>query len=173
MWWFPLLEWAGDVALGALAAGWVMSQPSPDGQKHGQEISIPADASHGCHAELTIIAGNGQNRTFSALLDSGATGHALVMGSNQAYGDLGIDPRALTFSHTYRSANGVGHYATIVLREVKLSSFRLENFPAEITQAPQDEMLIGAEILHRLSFTTAKGVCKLSLPVEARFSSVR
>jgi clan AA aspartic protease (TIGR02281 family) len=160
------VEWSSlwNVTLGALLAMWVTHQePSPAGRQ-GRQISIPVDASNGCHTDLTV---NGH--VFRMLLDTGATGMPLVFGSNQA-DDLDID-EPLEFSYSYSSANGIGKEALVHLRQITLSGWTLRNVPAVITQAPQDEGLLGAEFLHRLNFTLTPGYCTLSMPVEARIAA--
>jgi clan AA aspartic protease (TIGR02281 family) len=168
MWWL-LIDWeAISGALIAFGAGVLVAQhaPQPEPQHaNGRQIVIPADADNSCHAELTA---NGHR--FHVLLDSGATGtNALVFGSNMVAA-LSIDPRSLSYSGSYSSANGIGQQASVRLREVKMSGWVLHDVPAVITKAAQDEPLFGAGFLHQLSFNTVNGYCLLTVPVEARYS---
>jgi clan AA aspartic protease (TIGR02281 family) len=174
MWPLLVIDWdavatalmAGAATCALLTCGGGHSAP----QANGKQVVIRADASGACRTSLTV---NGHAFPVEALLDSGAIGHALIFGSNHADA-LGFDTGSLSYSHTYGSANGEGHYASVTLREVRLSSFIMRNVPAEITEASQDEPLLGAEVLHRLNFTTSNGYCLLSMPsVETRVASVR
>ena len=154
------IEWSTvwDVTLGALLALWVTHQsPHPA----GRQVNIQADASNGCHTDLTI-----SGHTLRALLDSGATGLPLVLGSNQA-AEIGIPVSSLKFSHSYSSANGIGYEAYVRLPEITLAGWTLRDVSAVITQAPQSEVLFGAELLHQLNFTTGNGYCRLSMPIAA------
>ena len=154
------IEWStiADVAMGAFLAVWVTHQAPHPGA--GRQVVIPTDGANGCHTDMTV---NGHVEHM--LLNSGATGMPLVFGSNQA-ADFGIDG-PLDYSHSYSSANGIGHEAFVRLREITLSGWTMREVPAVITQAPQSEGLLGAEFLHRMAFTASDGYCTLSMPVEA------
>jgi clan AA aspartic protease (TIGR02281 family) len=160
MWWeIPMLiNWdAVATALGgALLGAWLASSPA-GGNVNGRQLVIPASAGHECHAELEA---NGH--TFSFLMDTGATGH-MIFGSNQA-SDLGLDPERLHFTQSYSSANGDGHYARIRVRQVRLSNLVWHNVPADITEAPQAQPILGLEILHALNFQLRNGDCVVTLP---------
>jgi clan AA aspartic protease (TIGR02281 family) len=158
------IEWStiADVALGAFLAVWVTHQAPHPGA--GRQVVIPTDGANGCHTDMTV---NGH--VVRVLLDSGATGMPLVFGSNQA-DDLGVDG-PLDYSHSYSSANGIGHEAFVRLREITLSGWTMHGVPAVITQVAQNEGLLGAEFLHRLNFTTSDGYCTLSMPLEARMTA--
>ena len=88
---------------------------------------------------------------------------ALTFGRNHAE-QLGLEPSKLNFDHSYRSANGEGHYASIRLREFRLDTFILRNVEADITQAPQSVPLLGVELLHRLHLHLKDGNCILTVP---------
>jgi clan AA aspartic protease (TIGR02281 family) len=154
------VEWStiADVGLGALLAVWVTHQAA---HPAGRQVVIRADGAKGCHTNLTV---NGH--ALRVLLDSGAIGLPLVLGSNHA-ADLGIAKASLDFSHSYSSANGQGQYALVRVREVTLAGWSMHDIPAVVTKAAQSEALLGAEYLHRLSFTTTDGYCTLTMPVEA------
>jgi predicted aspartyl protease len=106
------------------------------------------------------------------ILDSGALGSPLLFGSNMA-DDLGLDRQSLDFSQRYAAINGEGSAAFVTLPEITLLGLTFRDVPAVITQAPQTEGLIGAEILHHLNFTTTPGYCSLSMPVEAARMTAR
>jgi clan AA aspartic protease (TIGR02281 family) len=158
------VEWSTiwDVTLGAMLALWVTHQ-SPAGPG-GRQVTIQADADHGCHTDLTTANGH----TLRMLLDSGATGLPLVFGSNQIAA-LGISKGSLEFSHSYSSANGIGREAFVTLHNITLFGGVMDEIPAAITEAPMDEGLLGSELLHFVNFTTNGGTCRLTLPpFEAR-----
>ena len=96
------------------------------------------------------------------LLDSGASG-TLIFGSNHA-AQLGFDPRRLSYDGTYNSANGSGREASVRIRELRLfdNAFVLRDVPAVITEARQDEGLVGIEILRRVNFHLTAGNCEMS-----------
>lgn len=161
------VEWSSlwNMTLGALLAMWVTHQSS---NPAGRQVVIPADSSNGCHTELSV---NGH--PLEALLDSGATGMPLVLGSNQA-AEIGIPVSKLRFNQPYSSANGVGYEALVRLRSVTIAGWTMQGVPAVITEASQDEALLGAVFLHRMNFTTTSdGNCSLSMPVEARMTTAR
>lgn len=150
------VEWQAvkDVLLGAVAALW-LTWHAPN---TGRQIVIPADSSNACHTELTS---NGN--TFKTMLDSGAVGQALVFGSNHAKA-LGLKG-PLSYDHRYGSANGDGYMAIVKLPEVQVFGWKIRDIPASITRAPMPEGLLGAELLHKVNFTTAKGYCVVTAPV--------
>jgi clan AA aspartic protease (TIGR02281 family) len=96
------------------------------------------------------------------LLDSGASG-TLIFGSNHA-ALLGLDPRRLSYDGTYNSANGSGREASVRIRELRLfdNAFVLRDVPAVITEARQDDGLVGIEILRRVNFHLTGGNCEMS-----------
>jgi clan AA aspartic protease (TIGR02281 family) len=124
----------------------------------GHRLTIPSDARGQCHVAALV---NGA-LIEHLLLDSGASAH-LTFGRNHA-AQLGYDPANLSYSYTYSSANGVGHYASVRVREFRVASFVLRDVPADITDAPQDEPLIGIKILRALSLQLKNGNCELSVP---------
>jgi clan AA aspartic protease (TIGR02281 family) len=96
------------------------------------------------------------------LLDSGAGGH-LIFGSNHA-AQLGFEAARLSYDQSYSSANGYGREASVRIRELRLfkNGFILRDVPAVITQARQNEPLVGIEVLRRLNFRLTGGMCELS-----------
>jgi clan AA aspartic protease (TIGR02281 family) len=121
-----------------------------------RRLVVPADAYGQCYVAARI---NG-SLFGSLLLDSGASGH-LTFGRNHA-AQLGFDPAKLAYSHTYGSANGIGHYASIRVREFRLESFVMRDVPAEITEASQQVPLLGIDILRHLNLHLRNGNCELS-----------
>jgi clan AA aspartic protease (TIGR02281 family) len=138
--------------LGRLAAP-AVEPPTGSGGRH--QLVIPGDAHGQCH-----IAARVNGVPFHGLLDSGASPH-LTFGRNDAV-QLGFDPAKLSYSYRYSSANGIGHYARVQVREFRLESFVLRDIPVAITDAPQSQPLIGSAVLHRLNFRLKDGNCELS-----------
>ncbi len=158
------MNWGGWLTLGAILGGLGIVTHLGDGSSQagvatqaGRSLVIAADDSNACHTEITI-----RGHRFRMLLDSGATGVGLVFGSNQAAA-LGFSPRALSYSQIYSSANGEGREAAVRLHDVRLREWRLGDVDAVITRAPQDEGLVGADLLHRLEFRTTKSACILTI----------
>jgi clan AA aspartic protease (TIGR02281 family) len=160
VWWLAIDYEAIIAALSGAIAGAVIvshAQAPQAPQTSERQVVIPVGSSNECESDLRA-----NDHEFRVLLDSGATGH-LTFGRNHAR-DLGFDPERLSYSHTYTSANGPGRYATVRLREVRLSGLVMRNVPAEITDASQGEPLLGLEILHALNFHLTKGYCLLTVP---------
>ena len=130
-------------------------------QKEGTETP----ASGTLHAEyrngscLTDIRIN--NVLFrDALLDTGASG-TVLLGSNHAW-RLGLNPRTLSFSNGYSSANGDGRYAVVRVQELRLGGFVMrDDLTIAVTQVDQDQVLLGLEILNRLHFRVSGHSCEL------------
>jgi clan AA aspartic protease (TIGR02281 family) len=153
------IDWAAieSFATGLLLALWVSAHHVA---VNARSVIIPVDGGNACHSEITI-----SRHKIPVLLDSGATGVPLVLGSNQA-DDLGISDR-LAFDHRYSSANGEGREAVVTLPEVEFAGWRMHNVRAVITQARQDEALFGAVLLHKLQFQATEEACVLTMPDEA------
>jgi len=151
---------AGAVVTGGLLVSQLGGVPGPEidpptvsGAVH--RLVIPGDAYGQCRVAARV---NGE--VFRSLLDTGDSGH-LTFGRNHS-ARLGFDSAKLSFSHSYGSANGVGHYARVRVREFRLETFVLRDVPADITDAPQSEPLLGIEILRRLNLKLKDGNCELS-----------
>jgi clan AA aspartic protease (TIGR02281 family) len=121
-----------------------------------RRLVVPGDVYGQCYVAAHI---NG-SLYGSLLLDSGASGH-LTFGRNHA-AQLGFDPAKLAYSYRYGSANGIGHYASIRVREFRLESFVMHDVPAEITEASQQAPLLGIDILRHLNLHLRDGKCELS-----------
>src|SRR6516165_3084826 len=105
------------------------SKPAPQWSGGtGSELTIPVGSYNQCETDVTA---NGHS--FHSLLDSGASGH-MTFGSNHAKA-LGFNPDSLSYTGSFESANGTGHYAKITLRELRIGNWSLRDVPAEITQA--------------------------------------
>jgi clan AA aspartic protease (TIGR02281 family) len=132
----------------------------------GRELTIPVGYYNQCEYDITANGHVFQKSVF----DSGAAGH-LTFGKNHAR-DLGFDPGKLSYSHTYGSANGVGHEAKVTIQELKIGNWTLRDVPAVITAANQDQVLVGLEILRPLNFRLTKTACYVSLPQAAVMASL-
>jgi clan AA aspartic protease (TIGR02281 family) len=158
------MNWGGWLTLGGILGALAIFTHLGDDSSQagvvtqaGRSLVITADESNACHTEITI-----HGHRFRMLLDSGATGVGLVFGSNQAAA-LGFSPKALLYSQTYSSANGDGREAAVRLHDVRLREWRLGDVDAVITRAPQDEGLVGADLLHRLEFRATDRACILTM----------
>ena len=116
-----------------------------------------ADAFGQCHADGRV---NGV-LLRRMLLDTGCTGE-LSLGSNMA-ASVGIDPASLSYDHTYNSANGQGREAVVTVRELRLfGNFVMHDVQTRISAAPQNQALVGIEILRRMNLRLIGGNCELS-----------
>jgi clan AA aspartic protease (TIGR02281 family) len=147
------------IATDCLGVNTAQAAPQPGG-KGGNGLTIKVGGYNQCETEFVA-----DGHSFRGLLDSGASGH-VVFGRNQAKALLGSEAAGrLSYNDgTYSSANGIGHYSRVTLKELRIGNWSIHDVPAEINQAEMDEPLIGLEILHALQFQVSGGYCHLSLP---------
>ena len=125
-----------------------------DGSGIGQRLVIPSDARGHCY-----VAARVNGALFGSLmLDSGASGH-ITFGRNHAT-QLGFDPAKLSSPQVLgqrcrplRERPGTG---------ISPRSSVMRDVPANITDAPQSQPLIGTAVLHHLNFRLKDGNCELS-----------
>jgi clan AA aspartic protease (TIGR02281 family) len=97
----------------------------------------------------------------NALLDTGASGY-LTIGSNQAK-RAGIDLSRLSFDHRYSSANGTGKFARVQISTVRIGKvLAMRNVAVDVTAAPQEQILVGIEILRLLNMRLRSASCELN-----------
>jgi clan AA aspartic protease (TIGR02281 family) len=124
----------------------------------GGPVVTAASSNGECYVEVRL----NETRFSKALLDSGATGY-LTIGSNQAKA-AGIDIRSLSFNHSYESSNGTGHFATTKIATVRIgTALAMRNVVVDVTEGPQDVILVGIEILRMLNLRLRSTTCELSL----------
>lgn len=80
-------------------------------------------------------------------IDTGAD--AVVLSPDDAR-RAGIDVDTLKYAAPAETANGVGHYAPILLPTLDVGPLKLTNVPAEVNQAPMSSSLLGMAFLRRL-----------------------
>jgi aspartyl protease family protein len=113
------------------------------------EVVIEAD--RGGHF-LMEMAVNGAPVLF--LVDTGAS--AVVLSSDDAR-RVGLDPRRLTYSQRFQTANGVVRAAPVTLREVRVGQFSVYDLPASVNEAPLAVSLLGMSFLSRLAGYEVRG----------------
>ncbi|MCL4189449.1 MAG: TIGR02281 family clan AA aspartic protease [Rhodobacteraceae bacterium] len=107
------------------------------------EGRIEVPASRDGHYYLTLDIGGTPVRF---VVDTGATDLVL---SRQDAQRLGIDPQALVYSGTARTANGSVRTARTRLAEVRLGPFSDRNVAAWVNAGEMDESLLGMAYLSR------------------------
>ena len=182
MWWIvpPVLDWVGNVALGALAAAWVLAhQPPPDDVPpkprparpaddtpqppihdgpQGQRLVIPADGDNQCY-----VTASANGASFKFLIDTGAW---IVSFPRSALKGLGIDGSKLVYNQLTSTANGIGKSANIQLHELRIGSWVLHDVPAQVDYN-LDAPLLGASLLKLAHLQFTKNACILTLPTRA------
>jgi aspartyl protease family protein len=134
----------------------VPAGPPPQISGGAQSLILPASSHGRCATDLWI----GETRLRGAIADSGADGW-LIIGRNQAK-RAGIDLGQLRFDNTYDSANGRGRFAATRLPSARIGNFELIGIPVAVTDADQNEAIIGIEILRDLHFRVRGNHCELS-----------
>jgi len=88
---------------------------------------------------------NGQPVEF--LIDTGATDVTLSTADAKR---IGLNPEALKYTRSYRTANGVTGGAPITLKRLAIGPFTLDNFAASVNQGQLDNSLLGMSALNAL-----------------------
>lgn len=86
--------------------------------------------------------------TVRFLVDTGAS--LVVLSPNDAR-RIGLDPDKLDYSIPFRTANGTGYGAPIVLSEIQVGPIRITNVRAAVNKTPMAVSLLGQTFLDRLS----------------------
>lgn len=107
--------------------------------------------SHGGHFVVEALV-DGVPVRF--LVDTGAT--HVVLSPDDAK-RLGFETDALSYSETYRTANGLGAGAPIRLPEITLGPIVARDVRASVNRAPMGGSLLGMSFLDRLSSFTVEG----------------
>ena len=81
------------------------------------------------------------------LIDTGAS--QTVLSPSDAKRS-GIDTEALSFTHSYETANGIGQGAAFTLRSLSIGPIELSDVPVSINQADMNTSLLGMSFLRRL-----------------------
>jgi aspartyl protease family protein len=91
--------------------------------------------------------GNVNGSPVRFLIDTGASETVLSPSDAKR---IGIDTGALSFSHPYQTANGIGLGAAFTLRTLSIGSIELFDMPVSINQADMGTSLLGMSFLRRL-----------------------
>jgi clan AA aspartic protease (TIGR02281 family) len=130
--------------------------PGPGIEASGGQL-VTASSDGECYVDVRL------NETLfrKALLDSGATGY-LTIGINHAK-RAGIDAGGLAFDNRYTSANGTGHFAKTTIATLRIGRvLAMRNVLVAVTAAPQDQIIIGIEILRMLNMHLRSTSCELN-----------
>ena len=79
------------------------------------------------------------------------TGASVVVLTPSDARRIGLDPGKLDYSIPFRTANGTGYGAPIVLSEIRIGPITMTNVRAAVNKAPMPDSLLGATFLDRLS----------------------
>ena len=93
------------------------------------------------------VIGNVNGSRVRFLVDTGASETVLSPSDAKR---IGIDTGALSFSHPYETANGIGLGAAYTLRSLSIGSIELSDVPVSINQADMGTSLLGMSFLRRL-----------------------
>ena len=131
--------------------------PGPGIETSGGQL-VTASSNGECYVDVRL------NETLfrKGLLDTGATGY-LTIGINHAK-RAGIDVGGLAFDNRYTSANGTGHFAKTTIATLRIGRVvAMRNVLVAVTAAPQDEIIVGIEILRMLNMRLRSASCELNL----------
>lgn len=112
-------------------------------------ISVPAAGNGHFYLEAQV---DGVPVTF--MVDSGAT--AVVLSPADAR-RIGLHPDRLRFTLAFRTANGIGRAAPVVLRELRIGQLALWHLEAVVNEASLPVSLLGASFLGRLAAWSVAG----------------
>ena len=93
------------------------------------------------------VIGNANGSPVRFLIDTGASETVLSPSDAKR---IGIDTEALSFTHPYETANGIGQGAAFTLRSLSIGPIELSNVPVSINQAEMNTSLLGMSFLRRL-----------------------
>jgi aspartyl protease family protein len=113
------------------------------------EMVISEDEGGGYHVYGAV---DGQQVRF--LIDTGASDIVLSPADARRQG---VDFSSLTFDHVYESANGIGHGATIRVRDLSVGAIHFADVPVSINGADMSSSLLGMTFLKRLKSYSFSG----------------
>src|SRR5258705_2076026 len=90
------------------------------------------------------VIGNADGNPVRFLIDTGASETVLSPSDAKR---IGIDIEALSFSHPYETANGIGQGAAFTLRSLSIGPIELSDVPVSINQADMNTSLLGMSFL--------------------------
>ena len=118
-------------------------QGDPEEDERDLEYVVEAGPSGHYVVEAMV---NGAPVTF--LVDTGASEIVLTQDDARR---IGLEPRTLAFTQRFSTANGEVRGAPVVLREIRISQFRLFDVTASVNEAPLEVSLLGMSFLEQLS----------------------
>jgi clan AA aspartic protease (TIGR02281 family) len=114
------------------------------------EYVVEADRSGHFLIEAHI---NGTPITF--LVDTGASDIVLTLDDARR---LGMEPRTLSYTQRFATANGEVRGAPVILRELRIGQLRLFDVAASVNEAPLGVSLLGMDFLEQLgSYEVRRG----------------
>jgi aspartyl protease family protein len=93
-------------------------------------------------------------RPVRFLVDTGAS--EIVLSPADA-ARVGFKRSELLFNRQYKTANGIGWGAPVVLRSIEAGAIRFQGIAASVNDAPMSESLLGMSFLDRLSGFEVRG----------------
>ena len=94
------------------------------------------------------VAATVNGATVRFMVDTGAS--VVVLTPNDAR-RVGLDPDKLSYSIRFRTANGTGFGAPVVLPEIRIGPVTITNVRAAVNKTPMADSLLGQSFLDRLS----------------------
>lgn len=101
-----------------------------------------------------IVIGHVNGQRVRFLVDTGSSDTVLAPADAQR---LGMDVKALTYSRTAETANGLGYGAPFTADSLSVGPIRLDNVPMVINQTPMSASLLGMTFLSRLDAFEFRG----------------
>jgi aspartyl protease family protein len=95
-----------------------------------------------------------EGKTVRFMVDTGASDVVLTAADARR---LGFDLRALSFSRSYRTANGTVTGAPVTLREVRIGPIALRDVRASVNGGEMDQSILGMSFLGRLAAYGVEG----------------
>ncbi|MBL8669756.1 MAG: TIGR02281 family clan AA aspartic protease [Alphaproteobacteria bacterium] len=95
-----------------------------------------------------VVLATVDGKPIRFLVDTGAT---VVTLSPEDARRLGMDLKALSFTQSFQTANGVGKGAPVTLGEVTVGGIAVKNVTASVNESAMQVSLLGASFLKRLT----------------------
>lgn len=94
------------------------------------------------------------DRNIKYMLDTGATKVCLTIDDARK---IGINTDNLTFSMPFKSANGIGYAAPIIIKKMRVGHINLKNVPAFVNNAKMQSSLLGMSFISKLKSFNMSG----------------
>ena len=158
---------AGGITAHAVQGGWFAPSPASGGDSMSRAQGLLSGFINGATHRIVgrldeyhqcRMAGTVNGVPFTFLVDTGASSLSF---SRDHMRQLGINAAGLRYNQLTETANGTGHAASIVVRELKLGGFVLTNIPAQVDYAGAGEPLIGMSVMKFMKLEIGRGGCAL------------